>query len=169
MPNLRRSYRLLFVVMILLVCAGCDQITKSAARRELSLSPPVSLLGDVVRLQYAENPGALMSLGAGLSAEARFLFFVVLAGAAMALTVAYALKAVDLSLLQLSGLSLVAAGGVGNLLDRVLNQGVVVDFLNLGIGPLRTGIFNLADVAILGGAGLVLLAVLREHPSHPAK
>jgi signal peptidase II len=162
MHNIGRWKRLAFVIIILLACTGCDQITKNVARRELKLSAPISLLGDVIRLQYAENPGALMSLGAGLPAEVRFLFFVVLAGAALALTLAYAFNALELSLLQLSGLSLVAAGGTGNLLDRVLYQGVVIDFLNLGIGSLRTGIFNVADVAIFGGAGLVLLATLRE-------
>jgi signal peptidase II len=50
----------------------------------------------------------------------------------------------------------VAAGGASNLIDR-LARGTVTDFMNVGIGPLRTGIFNLADVAITLGAVLVVL------------
>ncbi|HEY8123705.1 MAG TPA: signal peptidase II, partial [Myxococcota bacterium] len=47
--------------------------------------------------------------------------------------------------------------------DRVLNAGAVTDFVSLGVGPLRTGIFNLADVAIMAGAALLLLPI-RETP-----
>jgi signal peptidase II len=59
------------------------------------------------------------------------------------------------------GLSLALAGGVSNWWDRWVNDGRVVDFLNLGLGPVRTGIFNVADVAIMAGVALVLLASAR--------
>lgn len=52
--------------------------------------------------------------------------------------------------------ALVAAGGTGNLLDRLMNKGLVTDFLNVGIGSLRTGIFNVADMAILVGTILLV-------------
>jgi signal peptidase II len=53
---------------------------------------------------------------------------------------------------------------LGNLIDRLLNGGQVVDFVNVGVGDLRTGIFNLADVAIMIGAGVLLVwnALLRK-------
>jgi signal peptidase II len=57
----------------------------------------------------------------------------------------------------IGALALIAGGGASNLLDRLLDAGRVTDFLNVGIGPLRTGIFNIADMAILGGAILLLL------------
>jgi signal peptidase II len=56
---------------------------------------------------------------------------------------------------------LVIAGGLGNLLDRLTHGGRVVDFMQLRAGPLRTGVFNVADVALMAGIGLVLLAMLR--------
>ena len=62
--------------------------------------------------------------------------------------------------LALIGMALFVAGGSSNLLDR-LTRGSVIDFMNVGIGPLRTGIFNVADVAIMLGVGLVLLASYR--------
>ena len=47
------------------------------------------------------------------------------------------------------------------MIDRILHKGTVVDFLNVGIGPLRTGIFNIADVAIMGGAIILFFSALR--------
>jgi len=58
------------------------------------------------------------------------------------------------------GALMLAAGGVGNLIDCFYRDGAVVDFMNAGIGSLRTGIFNVADVQIMAGA--VLLAFAQE-------
>ena len=51
----------------------------------------------------------------------------------------------------LVALALILAGGIGNLIDRISNNGLVTDFINVGIGPLRTGVFNVADMAVLFG------------------
>ena len=53
------------------------------------------------------------------------------------------------------------------MIDRLLYDGRVTDFLNVGIGSLRTGIFNLADMAILAGA-LLLVLKMRAGTSTPA-
>ena len=59
-------------------------------------------------------------------------------------------------------IALVVGGGLSNLIDRLLNEGRVVDFMQLGIGPLRTGVFNVADVAIMGGLAVMLVVVFRD-------
>ena len=64
--------------------------------------------------------------------------------------------------MRLLGAALIVSGGAPNWIDRVAT-GSVIDFLNVGIGPLRTGIFNVADVAILGGVGLVVLTAVGEN------
>ena len=51
------------------------------------------------------------------------------------------------------------SGGISNMIDRVLS-GAVIDFMNIGIGNLRTGIFNVADMAIMAGLFLVVIAHL---------
>ena len=63
------------------------------------------------------------------------------------------------------GKPLVAGGGLGNLWDRLARDGAVVDFLNLGIGPVRTGIFNVADLVLV--AGLVVLAIAGRRAGPP--
>jgi len=58
--------------------------------------------------------------------------------------------------LERAGLGLLWAGGASNLIDRLAHDRVV-DFLNVGLGPLRTGIFNVADMAVTAGVLLVLV------------
>jgi signal peptidase II len=142
---------------MLVACTGCDQVTKNMAKEFLASSPPISLLNDSIRVEYSENPGAILGLGANLPSELRLLFFAIFVSAVLTFTLVFTINPHSISLMQLVGLSLVAAGGLGNLLDRLFNNGAVIDFIRLGIGPLRTGIFNLADVAILGGAFILLL------------
>jgi signal peptidase II len=60
-----------------------------------------------------------------------------------------------------AAVALLFAGGVGNLIDRITSGGSVVDFINLGIGSVRTGIFNVADVAITVGVLILLSAASR--------
>jgi signal peptidase II len=59
--------------------------------------------------------------------------------------------------LQNLACGLVLSGGFSNLYDRITNNGGVVDFMNMGIGGLRTGIFNVADMAIMAGVFLLLI------------
>lgn len=150
--------RLLLVCLLLVVCVGCDQAVKAIAKQTLSSSPPISLLQGIVQLQYAENPGAFLSLGANLPARTRFLWGVVFIGLTQVALLAYLFRSTSLSWSQKIGLSLFLGGGLGNLIDRIANDGHVIDFVSLGVGSLRTGIFNVADVAITAGVLLVLFA-----------
>jgi signal peptidase II len=114
-------------------------------------------LNGLLRLQYVENPGAFLSAGSGMSAAGRFWTFTIVTGLGLAGLLAFVAISRRLHSVQIIALSLMIAGGIGNLLDRIFNHGAVIDFLNLGIGSLRTGIFNAADVQILTGIGLLLL------------
>lgn len=157
--------RAMLVFLVTLTCVGCDQATKLAAKQHLRNGPVYSYAGDTFRLQYAENTGAFLSLGASLPAPLRQLIFTVLVGAFLLALIAYLLLSRELTPFAVSCLSLVAAGGVSNLIDRIAYDGRVVDFLNVGIGPLRTGIFNIADMAITFGALVMLLENFRSAKS----
>ena len=61
-------------------------------------------------------------------------------------------------------LVLVISGGFSNLLSRILNDGHVIDFMNVGIGWLRTGTFNFADMAIMTGVITLFVYGLRSDP-----
>jgi signal peptidase II len=162
MLKMTRWQRLAFVVLVVMVWVIFDQVTKAIARATLLNSPTIELLGGFVRLLYTENPGAILGLGATLPDVVRFgLFYVFVAVVVVAAFVA-ALKSTGAHWMQLSGLALLTAGGLGNLIDRLVNGGLVVDFMVLGIGPVHTGIFNMADVAVMAGMALVLLSGFRK-------
>ena len=155
----------MIVFLITLTCVGCDQATKLAAKQHLQNGPVYSYVGDTVRFQYVENTGAFLSLGASLPEPLRQLVFTILVGIFLLGLIAYLLLSRELTPFAVSCLSLVAAGGVSNLIDRIAYDGRVVDFLNVGIGPLRTGIFNIADMAITFGALFLLLETFRSAKS----
>jgi signal peptidase II len=134
-------------------------VTKRLAAESLAGVPAQSFLGDTVRLTYVENAGGFLNLGATLPPWARMTVFTVAVGAFLLLMVAAAWRR-GWRQWHTVALSLLLAGGFSNWADR-LNDGRVVDFLNVGIGALRTGIFNVADVAIMVGVALFLFAETR--------
>jgi signal peptidase II len=149
------------------LCVGCDHLTKDAAYEYLAFAPPQSWFYNTVRLEYAENTGAFLSLGNGFSREVRTILFQVLPALWLVALALYLFFA-NASRLTTVAWCLVLSGGLGNLLDRVLYDGRVIDFMNLGIGSLRTGIFNLADVCIMIGGSLLLFHAF-QRPRFPVQ
>ena len=159
---MKKIQRTSFIFFVLFSCVGCDQVTKDIARQSLAGHGKVSLLGDTLRLTYTENPGAFLSLGAHIPDHYRYLVFTCLVGLFLAGLFIYLLKSRQLNNSTAFALSLTLGGGIGNLIDRILHHGRVIDFLNLGVGSLRTGIFNVADIAITVGVGWLAWLSLRS-------
>jgi signal peptidase II len=144
----------LTAILIVIATVALDQASKVLARGLLDGRGRLSYLGDVLRLELVRNAGAFLSLGANLPPGVRgaILTWGVLVLALGATWVALRHRGMPVGAV---GAALVAGGGFGNLWDRLAAHGLVTDFLNLGLGRLRTGIFNVADLAIV--AGVVLL------------
>lgn len=141
-------------VSFFFVLIAVDQLTKVIAKVILSTSGMLNFLGGTFRLQYTENPGVFLSLGANLAEEQRFWIFSVLIPIFLIL-VSTLLFVKSTSNLFKIGLNMIVAGGIGNLIDRFY-RGRVIDFMNIGIGNVRTGIFNVADIAIM--IGVIIIA-----------
>jgi signal peptidase II len=140
-----------------------DQGTKVLAQQYLMGEPPIIYWGDLFRFEYAENSGAFLSLGAGLPDSVRFLLLTVVVGVILLGACYMLLTDPKISKLSIWALSLMVSGGASNLLDRMFRaEGRVVDFMNMGVGPLRTGIFNIADVAIMAGLFLFLFEIVKD-------
>lgn len=133
-----------------------DQLSKIWAVSYLQSGPRFTFIFDTIRIAYAENHGAFLGLGNSLSPDMRFVIFTALVGLFLLGLLLYTLFSSDVNRLSLWALSLIFAGGFSNFIDRAMNDGAVVDFLNMGVGSLRTGIFNIADVYIMVGAALVI-------------
>lgn len=155
---MRRSARIGLVTATLVGCVGCDQVTKGAVRSHLALGESHAYLHDLLRLTHAENTGAFLGLGDALPASTRAVLFTGVVGILCVAPLLAALLARGLGRWPVQGLALFASGGFGNWIDRLTRDGHVTDFLNVGVGPLRTGIFNVADLALLAGAVLCVVA-----------
>jgi signal peptidase II len=166
MISTRPAVRWLLGISLLLTFVGCDQATKHLATQTLRGEPPRSYMANTVRLEYALNPGGFLSLGAGLPPSVRRGVFVALNSVLMLGFAGLLYFRPQGSWLWSAAILGMLAGGIGNLIDRVAHDGLVIDFINLGVGPVRTGIFNVADIAITaGGVALVLLSWPRATPS----
>lgn len=149
--------RFIIFGLVTFLSIALDQVTKVLATDAFKGKPTISYLGDTFRFQYATNEGAFLSLGGNLPESARFWLLTVGVGALLlAITVHSLRNPVDTA--NLTGYALIVSGGFSNWIDRARFGGVVVDFMNMGLGSLRTGVFNVADLAILAGIGVLLIA-----------
>lgn len=166
MPSNGIMKRRLIVFLLIMACVGCDQVSKYIAAHFLKGRPALSFMGDTFRLAYAENSGAFLSLGAGLPEHIRKTVFVVLVSIFLVGFLLYVLFSQTLDPFSIWSGALIIGGGFGNLIDRIIHQGVVIDFMNIGIGSLRTGIFNVADVVIMAGMFMFAFSCVRKSPNH---
>ncbi len=151
----KKRYSVITAIICIIILI--DHITKIIAKTTLKYSAPKIYLWDFFRFQYAENTGAMLGLGSSLPENVRFWLLTVVVGILLSVLLVYVLFGRHLSNLQIISLSLISGGGLSNFIDRIINNGRVVDFMNMGIGWLRTGIFNVADVMIMIGMGLILI------------
>jgi signal peptidase II len=154
------SKRAVLIILVLCSCVGCDQVTKTVARNHLTVPQPIHALGGLFRFQYTENTGAFLGLGARLPEPVRFWLLIVLVGGVLIGMLRFVCTSQEINSPGILGGSLVVGGGISNLIDRIFNAGAVVDFMDMGVGNLRTGIVNVADVAITVGVGMLLASSL---------
>ncbi|MBO6763224.1 MAG: signal peptidase II, partial [Roseivirga sp.] len=103
-----------------------------------------------------ENPGAFLGMGSDLSPILRTLLLLILPGIVMVAVTVYLFRNKEMSMINLWALSFIVGGGIGNLYDRIL-YGQVTDMIFLDFQFAHTGIFNMADVSVMVGTGLILL------------
>jgi signal peptidase II len=157
-----RNLRLTTFVLVLALCVGCDHATKQAAGMWLASGEPIALLGDAIRFQLVSNPGAFLSLGAALPETLRTTLFLGLVPVMLGMVLLGFVVRAGATRAELLAVALVLGGGLANWLDRIAHGGAVTDFVSVGFGPLRTGIFNLADVAVMAGVFLLLVSMRRS-------
>jgi signal peptidase II len=149
------------VIIIDLLCAaalvGIDQLLKAWAVQALAPVGAMPLIPHVIELRFVLNQGMAFSMLSGKQTLLILVTGVVLIGVAW-----YLLFRCKGRRLLRSALILVLAGGVGNLIDRVLN-GEVVDYLNLLF--MRFAVFNFADICVCVGVGLLILDILLSEAS----
>ncbi len=154
--------RALYILMILAGTVISDQVTKKIAQEYLQNSKTISFFHNLFVLTYAENTGGFLGMGATVNEEVRFWIFSVAVSLFLLAMFFYLIFSKTFSIRQTLMLAMVLGGGIGNLIDRLMYNGRVIDFMNFGIGPLRTGILNMADIYITFGAIFLFLFIISD-------
>jgi len=164
---MKSKYKIILFCASSLLFIGCDRVTKDIAKAHLMFHPPISYLHNTFVLEYTENTGAALSLGDSLSKPLSFWLLSIVPLLFLVVLFVYAIRKVAvLSNWKLFAFSLIFAGGLGNIIDRLAFDRHVTDFMNVGLGDLRTGIFNVADMCVTAGV-IVLLFTYWERKSTP--
>lgn len=139
---------------------AADRLTKFIAERELwPRFVPREVIGDYLRWTLVYNPGA--AFGLHLGPYSRWIFLTLTVGALVVLARLYRQTA-DGDRWRVFAISLVTAGAIGNLVDRIISAPGVVDFIDVGIGTARWPTFNVADMAVSVGAFLLAWVLWNE-------
>lgn len=134
------------------VVTGADQWIKALVTRAMPPGSSVPVIDGLLSLTHVQNRGVAFGLMPGIPP-----IVTMLAALTLVLLLAYNKGRQLRSRMSAVGLALMAGGAVGNLLDRI-RYGFVVDYIDVHVWP----VFNLADAAIVAGAGLVVLVLMRS-------
>jgi signal peptidase II len=159
-----RKKQILVTLAVFFANILADRLTKMLATALLKGRRPAAYLKNLVVFYYAENDGAFLSLGSGWNLYFKYFVFIIVPIGFCAVILAY-LMIREKETIRVVLLSCIAGGGIGNLIDRLFNEFRVVDFLNFGIGSLRTGILNVADLSVTFGAVVLIVLELAGNKS----
>ena len=153
-----KKIKILLFVACCITFIGCDRVTKNLAKIHLKDQPEISYYNGTFKLMYVENTGAALSLGDNLPKAASFWLLSILPLAFLLVFLIFAYRHVNnMTAGRVFSFALIFSGGIGNIIDRILYDRHVTDFMNVGFGNIRTGIFNVADICVTAGViGLLL-------------
>ncbi|APY01196.1 signal peptidase II [Lacinutrix venerupis] len=152
-----KKNRTLFIILIIIFNIALDQISKFWIRANVTPGSQSEILGDYFTLHNVENSGAFLGLGSDFSPILKIVLLNVLPIIVLTLVLFHIFRDKTLDKFSLIGFCCIIGGGIANLYDRVV-YGHVTDFWHIDLGGVfRTGIFNLADVSVMVGMGLLIL------------
>ena len=155
---MRSPGRVFWPLAILLVLADCS--TKRAIEEAVPLvGVPKPIVDDILQFTLAYNQGAAFSTHFG--PYQRWVLIGLTLTILLILARSYR-QIASTGRIGTAGLALVTGGAVGNLLDRLMSNRGVVDFIDVGIGSSRFYVFNVADAGVSVGAALLAFALWRK-------
>jgi signal peptidase II len=154
-----RTYHLFIALGILLL----DRLSKRLVAKDIGLHDSIAVIPRIFYITHVENRGAAFGLFNDSPSEWKIALLVLFSVVALVIVSALLWRSSHTMTASAVGLSLILGGAVGNLWDRLLN-GRVVDFLLVYIGSYPWPAFNVADSAIVVGAGLLVFEILFVKP-----
>lgn len=155
-----RLFSKLWILGIVLLTIGCDQVSKELTRQKVEPRAYITVAGDYFILTNVENTGAMLGFGQDFPPILKRILFQGLPLLVLVILLYRTLTRPNLNQLLLLAFALVIGGGIGNLIDRIVH-GSVTDFFQLRLGFLRTGIFNIADVAVTTGVCIMVYLMIK--------
>jgi signal peptidase II len=151
----------LYHILIALVIFTGDQVTKALVEARIPLHDVLPLIPGFLQLTHVKNRGAAFGIFADAPSQAKLMLLVTLSVIALAVVITLLWRNHPHDRRTGLGLSLILGGAVGNLFDRLVH-GSVVDFVEFFVRSFHWPAFNLADSAIVIGAGLLLVDMMRS-------
>jgi signal peptidase II len=151
-------------VWLIAALVAADQVTKAVIVREIPLHSTVTLVPGLLGLTHVRNTGAAFGFLNSVDFPHKWIVVTVAAVVALAAIAVYAGRFAGETRLARSGLAMVLAGAVGNLIDRA-TLGYVIDFVDVHYAGWHFWAFNVADAAITLGAAALILDIVRT-PRH---
>ncbi|QHI38294.1 Lipoprotein signal peptidase [Kordia antarctica] len=161
--KISRSLRMSLIFGLILLNVGCDQVSKSVARNHIDARERISVIGEYVVLMKTENKGAFLGFLSSMENPIlKTIFLILLPIAVLFIILRMIIITTDLDKYMIFGLCCIIGGGIGNLYDRILYRSVT-DFMHIDLGGIfKTGIFNMADVSVMLGTGLLILSFIKR-------
>tara|TARA_B100000700_G_scaffold28984_1_gene27932 strand:- start:141 stop:623 length:483 start_codon:yes stop_codon:yes gene_type:complete len=145
------------ISIIIALSIFLDQISKILIRNNVEQYSDIKLIGEYFILTNVENSGAFLGMGSGFSPIMKSVFLIILPIIVLISIIIYVYRDKEIDKVSLIGFSIIIGGGIGNIFDRII-YGSVTDFLFIDLGGIfKTGIFNIADLAVTTGMILILL------------
>lgn len=159
-----RKYHLLIALLVV----ALDRVTKRVIAKDIPLHDAKKLISGFFYLTHVENRGAAFSLFADSPGQWKIALLVMFSVVALVVVSALLWRSSHTMTTTGIGLALILGGALGNLWDRLFS-GRVVDFLLFYIGTYQWPAFNVADSAIVCGAGLLVIEILFARAPEPQK
>jgi len=145
------------ISIIIALSVFLDQISKILIRNNVDQYSDIKLIGEYFILTNVENSGAFLGMGSDFSPIIKMIFLLILPVIVLTCIIIYVYRDKEIDKISLIGFSIIIGGGIGNIFDRIM-YGSVTDFLFINLGGIfKTGIFNIADLAVTTGMILILL------------
>ena len=133
-----------------------DRLTKCIAVETLKGQEAIRFFNNIFVLTYAENTGAFLSLGRYWNIYIKYFVLLIIPIIICIIGLLYLMYKENKHYRIIIG-SCIIGGGIGNLVDRLFNNFTVIDFMNFGIGNIRTGILNVADLSVTFGVIILII------------
>ena len=159
--------RSVFISVIIVLNIALDQISKFIVRSEVITHKETEIIGEYFILTNVENPGAFLGFGSDLNPTLKVILLLIVPILVLLYVLFYLFNNKKLDKPSVIGFACILGGGIANIFDRIV-YGSVTDFLHIDLGGVfKTGIFNVADMSVMLGMGLLIFASFRMGKSNP--